>query len=330
MPRPLREPPAPLLARAARQEGLVTTAQCEAAGMDGGWLGRMVAQRRWVRTTSGVYDTDPVPVDARERDDRYDHRRRRAAWLGMLAHGPGAVAVGQSALALHGVQGLPVRVRPEVMVRQGGARRRRDGIVVRQLSPDLPTVPFADRRIAAVLHALAQAVPTLDRGHAVAVLDSAVHLGKVSRADVETAHDLARGHRGVERTHEWWGLVDGRAESPLESRARLECIDADVPPDDLQRELVSTDGRFLGRGDLAWALPDGRWLLLEVDGADVHSAPDALFHDRERQNRLVAEGGVVVLRTTSGELAVPGRLGDQMAARLRRYGWRPDRLPDAT
>jgi hypothetical protein len=322
-------PPSSLLARAARQEGLLTTAQCEAAGMDGGWLGRMLAQRRWVRATSGVYDTDPVPVDDRERDDLYDHRRRRAAWLAMLAYGSGAVAIGQSALALHGVQGLPVHIRSEVMGPKGSARRSRDGMVVRQLSPAVATVAFEDRRIVAVLDALAQAVPALDRKRAVAVLDSAVHLGEISRADVEVAHDLARGLRGVERTREWWGLVDGRAESPLETHARLECIDAQVAPDDLQRDFVTPAGRFLGRADLAWLLPDGRWLLLEVDGAEVHGSPDALYRDRQRQNLLVTEGRAVVLRATSKELKVPGVLGRQMAAQLRRHGWRPgQKLPN--
>jgi hypothetical protein len=322
MPRPLKHPPRSLLELAARQEGLLTTAQCETAGMDGWWLGRMLAQARWVRVTSGVYDTDPVPVDDRDRPDRFDHRRRRAAWIGMLAYGPLAVAVGQSALALHAVQGLPVHVRPEVVAPNATARRARDGIVVRQYS-DVPTTPFGDRRIATVLHALAQAVPTLDRRHAVAVLDSAVRLGKISRANVETAHDLARGHRGVELTHDWWCLVDGRAESPLETFARLECVDAGVPPDDLQREFFGPAGDFLGRADLAWRLPDGRWLVLEVDGVEVHESPDALFHDRARQNRLVADGGVLLLRTTAKELNVPGKVGDQMAAQLRRHGWTP-------
>lgn len=189
-------------------------------------LARMVRQGRWVRLSNGVYDTDPVPVDGRDRDDVFDHRRRRQAWVGLLAFGPTAIAVGQSALALHEIQGLPVDIASEVMLPGGSARASRDGVLVRQYEAGLPTEHHAGRRVATVLRALAQAVPTLDRRHAVAVLDNAVHARRITRAEVEVAHDLARGRRGVDRTHPWWRLVDGRAESPLETWARLECIDA--------------------------------------------------------------------------------------------------------
>ncbi|MCK9795659.1 type IV toxin-antitoxin system AbiEi family antitoxin domain-containing protein [Isoptericola sp. 4D.3] len=322
--RPLTPPPQALLDVAARQEGLVTTGQCEAAGMSADRLVRMVRQGRWVRLSTGVYDTDPVPVDDRDRDDLFDHRRRYLAWSGLLAFGPTAVAVGQAALALHAIQGLPVRITPEVMLPGGSGRGSRDGVTVRQFDPRLPTELVLGRRVAPVLHALAQAVPALDRRHAVALLDNAVHSGRISRAEVEVAHDLARGRRGVERTHPWWRLVDGRAESPLETWARLECIDAGIPPDDLQREIFASDGRFLGRGDLLWRLPDGRWFLLEMDGTAAHSTPEALYADRARQNALVTEGDVVVRRATAAELQVPGRLGDETARRLHGAGWRAD------
>ncbi|MFC7880238.1 hypothetical protein, partial [Isoptericola sp. NPDC057391] len=284
---------------------------------------RMVRQGRWVRLSTAVYDTDPVPVDHRERRDLFDHRRRRAAWFGLLAYGPTAIAVGQAALALHEVQGLPVHITPEVMLPGGPPRVARDGVAVRQYDAGLPTELVRGRRVAPVVHALAQAVPTLERRHAVAVLDNAVHAGRITRAEVETAHDLARGRRGVERTHPWWRLVDGRAESPLETWARLDCLDAGVPPDELQREFHAPDGTFIGRGDLVWHLPGDRRYLLEVDGAEVHGSPDAVYADRTRQNALVADGGVVVQRATAEDLPVPGRLGDEVAGRLRRAGWRP-------
>ncbi|MFD6136151.1 type IV toxin-antitoxin system AbiEi family antitoxin domain-containing protein [Isoptericola sp. NPDC060257] len=320
--RPLTPPPPALLTLAARQEGLVTTRQCETAEMSADRLARMARPGRWVRLSTAVYDTDPVPVDHRERRDLFDHRRRRAAWFGLLAYGPSAIAVGQSALALHEIQGLPVHITPEVMLPSGFPRVSRDGVAVRQYDAGLATELVRGRRVVPVVHALAQAVPHLGRRHAVAVLDNAVYAGRVSRAEVETAHDLARGRRGVERTHPWWRLVDGRAESPLETWARLECLDAGVPPDDLQRDFHAPNGRFIGRGDLVWRLPGGRWFLLEMDGEEVHGSLEAVYSDRARQNALVADGGVVVQRATSEDLRVPGRLGDEVAGRLRRAGWR--------
>ncbi|MFI2104823.1 type IV toxin-antitoxin system AbiEi family antitoxin domain-containing protein [Isoptericola sp. NPDC019693] len=328
--RPLSPPPTRALDLARSQDGLITTAQCEAAGMTRTRLARMAGQGRWVRVAPGVYDTDPVPVDHRERPDFFDHRRRRAAWRAVLALGPNAMPVGQCALVFHDVRGLPTRIAPEASV-PGSARLPRDVAIVRQYDPTTPTVLIAGRKVPTVLHALAQAVPTLDRRHAVAVLDNAVHQGLITRAEVERAHDLARGRRGVERTHDWWRLVDGRAESPLETAVRLECVDADVPPDDLQRVLVDRRGIFLGRGDMVWRLPDGRWFWLEADGSDVHAAPAALYDDRRRQNALVADGSVVMQRVTGRDLRVPGTLGREVAARLRRLGWTPgQQLPQVT
>ncbi|MFI2294174.1 type IV toxin-antitoxin system AbiEi family antitoxin domain-containing protein [Isoptericola sp. NPDC019571] len=320
--RPLSPPPARVLDVARAQAGLITTAQCEAAGMTRTRLARMARQGRWVRAAPSVYDTDPVPVEHRERPDLFDHRRRWSAWRAVLALGPNAMPVGQSALVFHGVRGLPVRITPEASL-PGAARLQPDVAVVRQYDPATPTKLVAGRRVPTVLHALAQAVPTLDRRHAVAVLDDAVHQGLITRAQVEQAHDLARGRRGVERTHAWWQLVDGRAESPLETAVRLECIDAGVPPDDLQRVLVDDQGTFLGRGDMVWRLPDGRWFWLEADGSEVHSSPAALYEDRRRQNALVADGGVVMQRVTGRDLYGPVGLGHQIAARLRNLGWVP-------
>src|SRR5690606_37367270 len=96
------------------------------------------------------------------------------------------------------------------------------------------------------------------------------------------AHDLARGRRGVERTHPWWALSDARAESPNETRVRLDCVDCGVPPDDLQVWIYDAHGRQLGRGDLGWKKRNGRWLIAEVDGAEVHSLVPALYQDRQR------------------------------------------------
>ncbi|WP_098462775.1 hypothetical protein [Isoptericola jiangsuensis] len=73
------------------------------------------------------------------------------------------------------------------------------------------------RRAVTVERALAQAVPELPRSNGLAVLDSALHTGKVSRAGLDRSHEHARGRRGVASRHLLWELADARAESPLES-----------------------------------------------------------------------------------------------------------------
>ena len=163
-------------------------------------------------------------------------------------------------------------------------------------------------RVATVDWALAQAVPELPRPHALAVLDSALHRGAISVRGLEVAHDMARGRRGVAGTHDLWELADGRAESALESFGRLDCQEAGVPPTTLQLPVVPSGGGPTYRADLAWRRRDGRWLVAEMDGQDVHAEPRAVYADRERQNRIVGTGQVDVLRFTIRDLPGMGQV----------------------
>ncbi|HXY43642.1 MAG TPA: hypothetical protein VEH29_05615 [Acidimicrobiales bacterium] len=61
---------------------------------------------------------------------------------------------------------------------------------------------------------------------------------------------------------------------------------------------VRHDGRFLGRVDLAWP---ARRVALELDGYRYHSDVRTFVSDRERGNRIVASGWVL-LRTTPASL----------------------------
>lgn len=318
--RTLTAVPTELLAVAGLQEGLVSAQQCTEHGVGAHRRSRLVEQRRWRRLMRGVFDTDPVAVEARASPDVHDHRRRRAAWLGLLAYGPEAIAVGPCALVLLGVQGVRTDVTPEVTLPGARAARSRDGVHLRQFDDGMTVVRTEGRWVATPEWALAQAVPEMGRWRAVAVMDSARHRGLVGGDGLERAHDLARGRRGVARTHAWWAQSDARAESPLETFARLDCHDAGIAPDELQVEVVDDGGRFLGRADLGWRLPDGRLLLAEMDGVDVHSQPAALLRDRERQNDLVGRGTVDLLRFPGRDLTVPGssRPG-RMVTTVRRH-----------
>jgi len=292
---------------AARQAGLVDSTQARAAGLTRGEVRGLLATGRWLPVARGVYDTSSAPVSSRPPDAR----RRRAAWAGLLAFGPDAVAVGECALALHGIHGLPVGVRPQAALPDAARRRHREGVRLRQFDDGMTTrtLPgLGGRRVATVDWALAQAVPELPRPHALAVLDSALHRGAISVRGLEVAHDMARGRRGVAGTHDLWELADGRAESALESFGRLDCQEAGVPPTTLQLPVVPSGGGPTYRADLAWRRRDGRWLVAEMDGQDVHAEPRAVYADRERQNRIVGTGQVDVLRFTIRDLPGMGQV----------------------
>lgn len=307
--------PTPLLALARRQEGLVSTRQCARTGLDKGRRRRLVASGRAAVPTFGVVDLSPLLTETgRPLGEGPVDLRRRSACLALLAHGPHATAVGACALALLGVQGLPRAIRPEVMLPARSGRRRRDGIVVRRFDDSMPTLELGEFSVAAPTWALAQAICELDRDHAVAVLDSALQHRWIPHSELGEVRRLTRGRRGAARLRSWWELVDGRAQSPLETRARLRCVDAGIAPDDLQVPVLDARGRVIARGDLGWRLSRGRWLVAEIDGAGPHGTPEAIYADRIRQNAVVATGMVDMLRFTAADL--PARLVPTVAAHL--------------
>jgi very-short-patch-repair endonuclease len=140
-------------------------------------------------------------------------------------------------------------------------------------------------RVTTVVRTLSDLMLSASRYEAVAALDHALNRGMLDREDLSTMERIMAGRRGVVHAREWVKQADSRAESVLETRVRLRCLDGGVPPNDLQVEI----GVY--RVDMLWSR--GR-LIGEADGRSIHDTPGALFHDRERQNALTAAGFAVV------------------------------------
>ncbi|MFE6971737.1 hypothetical protein [Isoptericola sp. NPDC057653] len=336
------------------QEGLLSAQQCERHGVGASRRSRLVAAGRWLAVTRGVVDTVAVPpasrvaADAPDRvvvpiaarraphltawppesdgDVLHGHLRRRQAWIGLLAYGPEAIAVGDGALVLHGVEGMPTRLRSGTALPTASRRPRRPGVPQRQFDDGMTTVEFGDRRtgprrIASAEWALAQAVPELSMADGLAVLDSALRLGAVDRRGLARSHDHARGRRGVALRHELWDHASPLAASPLESRGRWQCIAEGVPPDALQLAVHDRAGRVLAVADMAWRLRDG-WLVTEMDGRAWHDdRPGGVRRDRDRDNALAAVG-VRLLHFDAGHVArgVVGTTVRTVLAPARRTG----------
>jgi hypothetical protein len=318
------------------QEGLISARQLAGLHVPRQRVADHVRRGQLVRVDRGVYDVEPTSVSDRTAtwaagmgwpapESVYDHRRRRSAIAVLLRHGDRAVAVGLGALALLGAGALPLSFRAEAVVRAAVPRAggRRGG--VRRIEDFASTTTADGWAVATWPEALAQAVLTLGRWpdgrrHGVAIMDDLLHREILTVADLADVHRLTRGRPGVGVTHGWWEQADGRAESPLESHLRHDCLARGHGPDTLQLDVVTAAGVFVGRVDLVWLLSAGRHLFVEVDGVDVHSRPDAVFRDRERQNGLTAAGRV--LRYTKADLD-SGRAVEEIGAALRRAGWRP-------
>lgn len=314
--------PPQLLELAQRQGGLVSAEQCEAAGVGPSRRRNLVAGGAWHRVTRGVFDTGTAPADLHP----YDVARLRVVWSTLLANRR-AIAVGTGALMLHGVQGLPRCFASESALPRGAAGRARDGTTLRQYVTRAETVRIHGREVAEAELALVPALPTLSRDDAVASLDSALHQGLIEPAQLVTIRRRLRRRRDSLKVIPWLALGDGRAESPPESHARLRLHDAGIAPDDLQRDLFDSAGRFLGRADMVWYLGGGRWLIVEIDSQEFHGTDRQAERDAVRQNGLLGEGRNIILRFFPTHLAT-GDVVDRVATILTGEKWHPHaRLP---
>ncbi|MGC4849309.1 type IV toxin-antitoxin system AbiEi family antitoxin domain-containing protein [Micromonospora sp. DT15] len=275
---------------AAVRDGVVTLRQARAAGLTTHEVQRLCRAGRWRVVARGAY-----LVDA----DRYDGVPRAARIRAAVASfGPAAAAVLATAAELHGLAGLRATDVIDLSVPGPIARPARlahPEVVVHQLviQPD-QLVRVNGITATEPLRTLADVSLRVDRLSAVSVLDSALNRRLVTTDDLLAIPRLVRGRRGAVVARGYLSEVDGRAQSPLETRTRLRCVDGKVPPDALQLEVRDEDGYLLGIGDLGWRGPR---VIAEADGRGPHGAPEAAYADRRRQNRLV-NAGWTVLRFT--------------------------------
>jgi hypothetical protein len=219
--------------------------------------------------------------------------RRARIRAAVASLGADAFAVLESAAELHGIAGLRSgpTIHVSVPVRAPRPQRPNDPcLVVHQL-----TVRAGDVcRVGGIatttpVRTLADLVLRLDRYAAVCLLDSALNRGLVGDADLASIPRLIRGRRGAVAARGYLAEADGRAQSPLETRTRLRCVDGRVPPDVLQLEVRDDDGYLLGIGDLGWRAPR---VIAEADGRGPHNTPEAAYADRR------VNAGWTVLRFT--------------------------------
>jgi hypothetical protein len=229
---------------------------------------------RFIRVRRGVYALKPPNVPA------------RLAALD-LASGMRVVACMQTAAEMYGFDtepddrlhildpGIRMRPSPELMVHQ------RIGAPLEMIGGRLATAPA---------WTAVELARTLRRPRALAVLDAALHIECCTRAELAAAVAEQKGRRGIVQVRGLLPFADGRAESPMESEARLVFIDGGLPLPELQFEIVDLHGK-LWRVDFAW--PDCK-VLAEYDSVEWHANPEGWKHDRMKAARLQECGWTTV------------------------------------
>lgn len=278
---------------ASTQHGVVTAAQCHQHGYTTSQIGDRCRAGVWRRLFRGIYLVEG------------GHGELAKIQAALLVAGPTAVAVRQTASYLHDIPAASKSDHVCIGVPRQASRHHRAGIKFYQDAMDAAeVVDIRGMRVTSVVRTLADLTRIVDRNTAVSILDACLHNGQLAVADLDAIARKAYGKRGAVIVRERVSLADGHAASPLETRARLACIDAGIPPNELQYEIRDQDGILLAIADMAWLKAR---LLVELDGAEPHERPQALFRDRRRQNDLI-HAGWRILRFTWADVQRPAYL----------------------
>lgn len=240
-------------------------------------LAGLVKCGKLIRVCHGVYMATEPDMSDRLAAAELMVNRRVVACMGTAAalYGFDTEATSQ----LH-VLDPGIRMRPSV----GLMVHQRTGAPLRRVQGRLATTPA---------WTAVEVARTLRRPRALATLDAALHVGACSPAELAAAIREQRGRRGIVKVRELSGYADGRAESPMESEARLVFIDHRLPSPELQYSILDRHGR-LWRVDFAW--PDAM-VTAEYDSMEWHVGRDALLHDRLKTARLLECGWTTVPMT---------------------------------
>jgi very-short-patch-repair endonuclease len=297
-----------LMELASAQEGVLTTAQLRAAGLDARALVALVRSGVLTHPGRGLY-----VVAALERHEP-EARHRQLARGAVLLY-PDAVLVSATAVLAHG---LPVfgssLARPQLrrcMKRSGGMSafwmRPSPGPSV--LTSWGPTSIVAD---ALALHAIDHGITS-----GVVSADAALHRGLVSVDDLSVAVDAVAGWVHGSRAVAMRSLADGRRESVGESRCGIALAIGGIAVTP-QVEITDGRGRFVARVDF---LVDGTKVVVEFDGKVKYESgdPAVLWAEKRREDELRALGYVVV-RITWADLERPGAVVAKVRAAVALAG----------
>jgi hypothetical protein len=225
--------------------------------------------------------------------------------------GQKAVACMGTAAALHG---FDVQDSTTIHVLDPGVRMRPvAGLMVHQRL-DAPLAVVKGRLTTAPAWTAVEVARTLRRPRILATLDAALRSGSCTRADIEDAVREQSGRRGIVAVRELLEHADGRAESAMESEARLVMIDYGVAQPELQYEIHDEAGE-VWRVDFAW--PERR-VAAEYESIAWHAGRLEMLRDKERLAKLQELGWTVIPMVVRDVRVYPWRLAERINGHLAR------------
>jgi hypothetical protein len=299
------------VALAERQAGVVSRDQLRTYGLERHFVRAQLSARRWQRASATVLVTTTGPLS-----------REQRLWVGVLQADRPAALAGLTALEVAGLRGW-TREEVTVLVPKSDDPVRLDGYRFLETRRDVPalTAPSAPPRLRVEPATLLFAAYERSERTGCALLAAVVQqrLTTVGRLREELA--ALRPLRRAPLFRLLLGDIEGGAQSMAEVDLGRVCARFGLQAPNRQTPRRDRNGRRRWL-DAEWHLPDGRIVVLEVDGA-FHGEVDHWWDDMGRERELVISRREV-LRCSSYELR---RQPERVAADLARIGV-PPRRPD--
>jgi hypothetical protein len=223
--------------------------------------------------------------------------------------------------------GEHLSLRPVSMFRPSGSGRVRAELASsgERWLPDRHVTEIGGLRVTTPVRTAWDLGRTRSPGRALAGIDQMLRLKMFGLDEFVAGIEQFRGQRWVTTLRAVGPLGDWRAESPPESILRLMFLENLFP---LTPQTVVLDGdRFVARLDLG---DEDLRAAAEYDGAEWHSDPDQLAHDRARRKDARQQGYLIEVFTKEDVFDARGRGADEKIVCLRRQALaRRGRRPSA-
>jgi len=272
-----------------RLAGISSWAQLVAGGRSGWQVRAMVERGELLRIGWGYYAT----ADLAELIPALPAGRLLLSAAAAAASlGPSAVVSHETAALLHGLSllGPPPAALTITRPPGAGSRSARRGISLHCAA--LPAAHVGGRLgvpVTTVPRTVIDLARVLDFRAGLVVADSALQRKLTSQKELRAVMAACPRWRGVRMAAAVVEFADGRAESPLESLARVVFRDGGLPPPELQVEIK--DSEFIGRVDFLWRKFR---TIVEVDGAAKYEDRTLAMRQLRRDKRLREAGYEVV------------------------------------
>lgn len=300
--------------RTGRVAGIVTTAELTAAGISGARIRTLIRCGALYQIGRGAYAPGKR---ARELLGLPDGKQLLQLAAAVAVRGPGTVASHESAAYLHSIDLLATPTAPALTCPPDLGWKARPG--VRLYAATLPAehvTAVIGLPVTTPARTVADLARTLSFRAGVVAADSALHRKLVTKAELTAVLAACTRWRGVRRAAAVIDFADGRAESPLESIARVAFAESGLPPPELQVWLGGTADpggtvEPVGRVDFYWRQYR---TVAEVDGAGKYADPERARAQLRRDSLLRDDGFEVVHFTWQQITQAP----EQVAASIRK------------